>query len=93
MEVKKRRGRPPKSSGEGEKNQPQDVREATQSAGEKPPAAAVTEAAAAAPAAAGKIRLMINQHGCCLTLKIVQLLLRWISQGSTSEPPGSSLKT
>lgn len=76
MEVKKpRRGRPPKTSGEGEKNRPQDVTEASQSAGEKPSGAAVTEAAApAAPAAAGKIRLRINQHGCCLTLTIVQRL-------------------
>lgn len=72
LEVKKpRRGRPPKTSGEGEKNRPQDVTDASQSAGEKPSGAAVTEAAAAA---AGKIRLMINQHGCCLTLTIV----RWL---------------
>lgn len=77
MEVKKpRRGRPPKTSGEGEKNRPQDVTEEIQSAAEKPSGAAVTEAAAAAiappSAAAGKIRLRINQHGCCLTLTPVQ---------------------
>lgn len=47
VEVKKpRRGRPPKTSAEGEKNRPQDVTEATQSAREKPSGAAVTEAAA-----------------------------------------------
>lgn len=75
MEVKKpRRGRPPKTSVEGEKNRPQDVTEASQSAGEKPSGAPVTEAAAPAAAAAGKIRLRINQHGCCLTLTIVQRL-------------------
>lgn len=68
VEVKKpRRGRPPKTSGGGEKNQPHGVTEVTQSAAEKPSGAAVTEAAAAAapPVAAGKIRLMINQDGCC----------------------------
>lgn len=72
VEIKKpRRGRPPKPR--EEKNQPQDVSMASQSAGEKPSAAAVTEATPAA--AGGKILSRIDMCGFHAALKAVEAML------------------